>query len=462
MSRARHQVIQLPPPADLARTKNSSTFYVSRQTTPALSSALTHILEELQRELGLTNNAADEPDQRDPVEIEALLRAVAERAGFQLSSFERDEVLAYLEREQKPFGILQALAEDEQITDIIVAGYATIAVQQHRSNYRTDLCFPSRAQYEAFVERLLKRAGTTYSTKKPIADGMIGSFARVHAVHRSICEDGPYLTIRFNRFSEVTLQDLEDSGLAPKALLNYLRRLVLTGHTILVAGEVGTGKTTLTRALAGSIAPNESILVIEDTPEIKLEHPHVRYVRTREANTDGAGRVAPAECIRGGMRMAMNRIIFGEMRDAEAAEAFIDVCASGHPGLSTIHSRTAIEALTRLELFLGRAQRGAAAAVITRQIATAVQVVVQLDLCRQTGHRRIVEVRELGSVADETLRQREIFHYEILNGLPTWKILNRISFYRSALEQGTDPLRLAELPPVLELDFSTAYREVTF
>src|SRR5690606_26243088 len=103
---------------------------------------------------------------------------------------------------------------------------------------------------------------------------------------------------------------------------------------------------------------DESLLVIEDTPQIRVEHPHVRYVSTREANADGAGRVAPSECIRAGMRMAMNRMIFGEMRDAEAAEAFIDACASGHPGISTIHGRNAADAIARLELFLGRAQKG--------------------------------------------------------------------------------------------------------
>ena len=108
--------------------------------------------------------------------------------------------------------------------------------------------------------------------------------------------------------------------------------------------------------VAATVPEDESILVIEDTPEIRLEHPHVRYVATREANTDGAGRVTPSECIRAGMRMAMNRIIFGEIRDAEAAEAFIDVCASGHPGLSTIHGRSAIEAVARLELRIHAAE----------------------------------------------------------------------------------------------------------
>lgn len=97
------------------------------------------------------------------------------------------------------------------------------------------------------------------------------------------------------------------------------------------------------------------------------------------------------------------------MRDAEAAESFVDVCASGHPGMSTIHARSALEAIARLELFLGRAQRGAASNILVEQISTAVQVIVFVDFCSETARRRIIEIREIGPVADGTLRQREMF-----------------------------------------------------
>ena len=254
---------------------------------------------------------------------------------------------------------------------------------------------------------------------------MIGSFARIHAMHKSVCDSGPYLTIRLNRFSSVSTQDLLQAGLAAKPVIEYLETLVKTGHTILIAGEVGTGKTTLARAVAATIPGSESIIVIEDTPEIRLNHPHVRYITTRDANTEGAGRISPSECIRAGMRMAMNRIIFGEIRDAEAAESFMDVCASGHPGLSTIHARSAADAIGRLELFLGRSQKGVDKRVLTEQIASAVQVVVHLDICRETRCRRIIEVKEIGPFSDGVLRQRDIFRYYVGNGLPTWKIQNK-------------------------------------
>jgi pilus assembly protein CpaF len=223
-----------------------------------------------------------------------------------------------------------------------------------------------------------------------------------------------------------------------------------------VVGEVGTGKTTLARALAGVIPHDESVLVIEDTPEIRLDHPHVRYVTTREANLEGAGRVSPAQCIRAGMRMAMNRIIFGEIRDAEAAEAFVDVCASGHPGLCTLHGRSALDAVTRLELFLARAQRNADKTLLSAQVVTAVQVVVVVDLCKVTGVRRIMEVRELGPVADGVLRQREIFAYKAAGGVPQWSVVNRVS---ENLEKECPNFSFAKMPDILELPLEVSYRE---
>jgi pilus assembly protein CpaF len=423
-------------------------------TSPVLS----HILNHVRSEISSQRNEEVE-GIISTQELHRILQQVAQRMGFELTNFERDEVLAHIEADQKPFGLLQDLVEDASISDIIITDYSKISIQQGRRNFKTDLRFVDQETYEAFVERILQKAESTYSTKKPIADGMIGNFARVHAVHKCLCETGPYLTIRLNRFSSVTCQDLIKSGMAPKEVFDYLRGLVLGGQTILIAGEVGTGKTTLVRALSATIPSDQSILVIEDTPEIRLEHPEVRYLTTREANTDGAGRIAPGECIRAGMRMAMNRIIFGEMRDAEAAEAFIDVCASGHPGISTIHARSALDSVSRLELFLGRVQKGVDRTVLTEQIVTAVQVIVYVNFCKITGARRIMQVKEIGPVADGTLRQREIFSYTVHNSLPLWKTVNKVSAHKEMLEGLTSPVSLFSFPNQIELSVQNQFRD---
>jgi pilus assembly protein CpaF len=426
-----------------------------KQLTPVLA----HIYEEVQRELALHDNNQNLIDHIDQQQMIHMIMLAASRIGIEINTFERDQILSFIEKDRKPFGILQPLVDDPDVSDIIVTAYGNIAVQQGRRNFNTDISFPNQELYEAFVERLLTKANSSYSTKKPVADGMLGSMARLQAVHKSIAEGGPYLTIRINRFSEVSLSDLQKNGLGPRVILEYLRRVVVAGNTLLIVGEVGTGKTTLARALASALPSDESLLVIEDTPEIKLTHPHVRYLRTREENIDGVGRISPSACIRASMRMAMNRIIFGEMRDSEAAEAFIDVCASGHPGLSTIHARSATEALSRLELFLGRAQKGVAISVIQQQISTAVQVVVYVNICKKTHKRRIFEVREIGPLADGVIRQKELFKYNTEADTPQWQIKSKVSYYRELLEQGADPIFLNRLNETIDLDFNIAFRE---
>lgn len=429
---------------------------IHQQLTPALA----NIYEEVQRELALYESNREKAGNISNQDLMHLVVLTSDKLGIEINTYERDIILSFLEKDKKPFGLLQDLVDDTSVSDIIISGFSNIAVQQGRSNYKTDLSFPTQELYEAFVERLLNKAKSSYSTKMPIADGMIGTHARIHAVHKSIANAGPYLTIRINRFSKVQLSDLHNYGLAPKTILEYLRKVAVAGNTILFVGEVGTGKTTLARAVASALPLDESLLIIEDTPEIQLVHPHVRSVCTRDHNTDGTGKISPSQCIRAGMRMAMNRIIFGEMRDSEAAEAFIDVCASGHPGLSTLHAKSAKDAITRLELFLGRAQKGVQQKVLMQQISTAVQVVVYVDICKESRRRRIFEVREIGSAADGALRQRELFQYKY-NGNPGWKLLNKISNFKECLESGDLPIYLNQLGDILELEFDIAYKEAS-
>jgi pilus assembly protein CpaF len=372
-------------------------------------------------------------------EGKSVIRSAGERIGITLSNHEIDQILAEVEKQRHVFGPLQDFVDDPSISDIIVSSFDKVSIRQGARNVRTDMRFPDQRSYLAFVERLLAHAGASCTTRQPVADGVIGSLARIHVVHGSVCEGGPYLTIRINRFPIVRIADLKSGGLAPQAAFEYLNGIVKSERSILIAGEVGAGKTTLARALGAQIDPSHAIVVIEDTPEIRLEHPHVRYIRTRPDNSEGIGRVAPGGCIRAAMRMAMNRIIFGEIRDPEAAESFIDCCASGHAGLSTIHARSALDAVARLELFLARNQPGAQRGVYLEQIASAVQVVVYLEICRASGLRRISQIKEIGPYVDGVLRQRDIFTYQFRDGRPGWKAAHRFSVFRAAPESRAVP-----------------------
>lgn len=341
---------------------------------------------------------------------ENLLDSIAETE--QLSQAERDSVVSLLLRQLERFSSLQPLVADERVNDIIVTAWNEVSVQIDRRNYRTDLSFVDRDSYHAFLDQLLGEAGRSCTTAQPIADFAVTPMVRASVIHKSLTpfSTDNLLTLRVSRHQQASISGLAGSGLAPAEILEQLVHAVANrGETLLIAGEVGTGKTTLVRAIATALHPEESLLVIEDTFELKLDHPFVRNIITREANSEGCGEMEPAVAIRAGMRMAMNRIILGEIRDARAAEAFVDVCASGHPGITTIHARSARDALNRLELFLSRAEKGAGGETIRRQIADAVSIVVYLEAEKRTGKRRISEVLAVGSAAEGTIQVSPLY-----------------------------------------------------
>ncbi|MCS6893847.1 MAG: CpaF/VirB11 family protein, partial [Deltaproteobacteria bacterium] len=342
--------------------------------------------------------------------------------------------------EESHFGIFEELVERTDVSDIIVAGWDKVYAISNRRVVPSSLQFPSQSHYKRFVDKLLFKAGTICNTKKPIADGAIGN-VRVNCVHESLAVGGPYLTLRISRFSSVSLRDLEESGLAQARMLDYLRCLVLAQKTILIAGEVGTGKTTLVRALANTIPHSENIVVIEDTPEIKLDHPYTRYLLTRDSNVENIGEVNQSQCVWAGMRMGMNRIIVGEIRDAKAADAFIDVCASGHSGLSTIHAKSCQEALTRLCLLLSRAQKFTDENTHMRQIGLAVGSIVHLNSCPVTKKRRIFEIIEVSPGVDQPIRKRIIAKYNFKpNGDFSWEFSGSLTQYKQdILDLGLTP-----------------------
>ena len=353
-----------------------------------------------------------------------LIRAVEKDEGEALSDRERTAVAAAIASSFDDYDLLSTLLDNPEVNDVIVRSYDDISIQSHRMNVQTGLRFADQDTYRSFVENLLKRAGKACTMATPVVDAAIDSRVRACVTHESFSPSGhgPMLTLRVARHRSISLDSLVHLELAPFAVLDYLAAVVTSGAgTILVAGEVGTGKTTLIKALALKVPEQEAILTIEDTHEIILERKFVRTLLTRDPNTEGCGKISPAMAIRTGMRMAMNRLILGEMRDAEAAEAFIDVCASGHAGMSTIHARSARDALGRLELFLSRAQGNVSSDTIRRQVANAVSVVVFLGVDKHSFKRRVVEVAEVGAFSDGAVQFSPIFRFQNREGVPEWR-----------------------------------------
>ncbi|MCC6220223.1 MAG: CpaF family protein [Deltaproteobacteria bacterium] len=414
----------------LAKKTDGGTSALLAREVVDLTSSARFVVSEARRILSEERARGAIEQHVDEETLLELVRRIESQHGEDLGEREARAVVQALQVMRLDYDVLTPLIENPEVSDVIVKNWKDISVQvRGRKNLQTDLRFHDESAYKAFVQNLLKRVGKACTVKQSIVDAAIESDIRVCVTHESFSPpgSGPMLTIRIARHKDVSIEKLATYQLAPREILDYLAMTISTlGNTALIAGEVGTGKTTLARALASVMPEQEAILVIEDTHEIVLNRPFVRTLLTREDNIEGVGRITPSRAIRTGMRMAMNRVVLGEMRDGETAEAFIDVCSSGHAGLSTIHARSARDALGRLELLLSRVRSGVGAENIRREIANAVGIVVHLAVDK-TGRHRIMEVLELGSAADGLLQVQPMFAFVGTERGSKWKRLSGVS-----------------------------------
>jgi pilus assembly protein CpaF len=245
--------------------------------------------------------------------------------------------------------------------------------------------------------------------------------------------------------SEVALENIVSYQVAPPLIVNYLACLVRSGlATMMIAGETGTGKTTLIKCLATQFGPDESIVAVEDTPELNFSHPYFRSLVSRSANAEGVGEVTLQEHIKTTLRMTPTRVILGEMRTPFAAEAFLESAQTGHVGMSTVHARNARETLVRLESLLGRAQKSVAIDIIRQQIALAVDSVIWLIREKGTGKPRIAEVIEVGHFVEGTIQIRPMFTLVKQGQRPVWRVDSWTSNFDEQLK--ADGIHLGESP----------------
>lgn len=406
-----------------------------QKPTTVLTPIANSVLREARRELG----NAGEGDGRD-ISEEAIARAVdavcAEK-GFVIDDIARADIIVHLKRDLVGWGVLQPLIDNQEVTDIHCYDYKTVVLQRGKFSETTGLHWPSHEAYSTFIDRLLFRVGKSLSNQQHTVDAALGDGKRVCAVHESVCgARGPLLTIRVPRISECSLESLVSYQVAPPLIVNYLAALVRTcEHTFIMSGETGTGKTTLLKCLGTQFRADESIIGVEDTPELNYQHPYYRSLVSRYANSEGVGEVTLQEHIKTTLRLCPTRVILGEMRTPEAAEAFLESAQTGHCGMSTVHARNARETLTRLESLLGRAQRGVSMDIIRQQIALAVDVVCWNTRERGTGRVRLAEVIEVGNFIEGSIKVRPMFRLAQQGDNPKWEVLSWGSNYEEVLQR---------------------------
>ena len=415
-----------------------------------LSALANVIMREARRELGNDFNLQGVQDNGGTVAestIAAAVDRVLKKRADVIDDLERAHIIIHLQKDLMGWGVLQPLIDNKEVTDIHVYDHQTVVLQRGKVSETTGLHWPNHQAYVAFIDRLLLRLGKSLSTQQHTVDGAFPNGIRLCAVHESVCGTrGPLLSIRVPRVMEISLDSLVTYQVAPPAIVQYMASLVRSGMcTFMVAGETGTGKTTLVKCLGTQFGPDESIVGVEDTPELNFTHPYYRSLISRTANVEGVGEVTLQEHIKTTLRMTPTRVLLGEMRTPFAAEAFLESAQTGHVGMSTVHARNARETLVRLESLLGRAQKSVSIDIIRQQIALAVDIVVWMFREKGCGKPRVGEIIEVGHFVEGTIQVRPMFTFIKGGDKPMWRVESWTSSFEDVL--AADGLFLGDLPP---------------
>ena len=339
-------------------------------------------------------SAAENPDDKQAMEI--IVRAIFDDPRCSVLDDEEAEecINKIFFKTRCRLGILQPLADDEDVTEIMVNGPENIFVEKGGKIEKYRFCFDSAEELEEVIRNVAGDVHREISEMNPIVDARLADGSRVNGVYKNVAVNGPILTIR--KFSEryMKMADLINNGTVTEDAAFLLEILVECGYNIFVSGGTSSGKTTLLNTLADSVPRQERVIVIEDSAELKLPGiENIVHMECRSSNASGKGQVSMSQLIRSSLRMRPDRIIVGEVRGAEVAD-MLQAMNTGHSGsMSTGHGNSVTGMLRRLESMYLMAQSLDIDAV-RAQIAEGIDIIVHIEKFGD-GRRRIVEITEI-------------------------------------------------------------------
>ena len=349
--------------------------------------------------------------ERVRAEIRAAVAKLVEEEKTPLSLVEKDRVIEEILDEVFGLGPLEPLLQDPTVSDILVTGPRLVYVERGGKLYRTPVEFKDDAHLLRIIEKIVSRVGRRVDESSPLVDARLPDGSRVNAAIPPVAVDGPLLSIR--RFGRTALkgEDLVAKQALTEGMLELLKACVKARLNILICGGTGSGKTTLLNALSSYIPEDERIVTIEDAAELRLQQTHVARMETRPANVEGVGAIHIRQLVINALRMRPDRIIVGEVRSDEALD-MLQAMNTGHDGsLTTIHANTPRDGLGRLEVMVGMANANMGLRSIRQQIASAVNLFVQVARFSD-GTRRVTHITEVVGMEQDIITLQDVFLLE--------------------------------------------------
>ena len=367
---------------------------------------LPRLLERVDPEAASTLTKEELSEEFRPIIMEVLAElkvTLNRREQFALEKVLIDELLG--------FGPLEELLNDPDVSDIMVNGPDQTYIEKKGKLVIAPIRFRDEQHLFQIAQRIVNQVGRRVDQTTPLADARLKDGSRVNVIVPPLSLRGTAISIR--KFSEkpITIDMLRDFGSMSDKMATALKIAGATRMNIVISGGTGSGKTTLLNAMSQLIDPGERIVTIEDAAELQLQQPHVVRLETRPPNLEGSGEITMRDLVKNSLRMRPDRIILGEVRGAEAVD-MLQAMNTGHDGsLGTLHANRPREAMTRLENMIGLAGINLPAKAVRTQIASAVDMIVQVSRMRD-GMRRVTHIDEIVGMEGEIITTQSLFTYE--------------------------------------------------
>ncbi|MDR3518770.1 MAG: CpaF family protein [Azospirillaceae bacterium] len=345
-------------------------------------------------------------------EISAIVGQIASVERLPINAAEQAAITKSLLDDMLGVGPIEPLLEDESITDIMVNGPFQIYVERRGKLELTDAKFRDAQHVTSVAQRIAASIGRRVDESSPTCDARLADGSRVNIVLPPVAIDGACISIRKFAKRKIDLSQMARQGNLSMAMAKLLEVASACRLNIVISGGTGSGKTTLLNALSRLIDSRERVITIEDAAELQLQQPHVVRMETRPINTEGHGEINQRELVRNALRMRPDRIILGETRGAEAFDV-LQAMNTGHDGsMTTVHANTPRDALSRLENMVLMSNANLPLRAIRSQIASAVNLVIQIERMRD-GVRRIQNITEVVGMEGEVVTTQDLFTFEI-------------------------------------------------
>jgi pilus assembly protein CpaF len=337
---------------------------------------------------------------------------------------DRQRLLEQIVAEILGYGPIEPLLARDDVTEVMVNGLHGVYIETQGRLELTDVRFETEEHIARIIDRIVSPLGRRIDESQPYVDARLPDGSRVNAVIPPLSLVGPILTIRkFSRIP-ITAQSLVEFGSITPEALEFCKACVQAKLNMVISGGTGSGKTTTLNVMSAFIPNDERIVTIENAAELQLQQDHVLVLETRPPNVEGRGEVTMRTLVMNSLRMRPDRIIVGECRGAEALD-MLQAMNTGHDGsMTTAHSNSPRDTLSRLETMVLMAGMDLPLRAIREQIASALNLVMHQERMRD-GTRKITKITEVQGMEGDVIVMQDLFVFE-QQGIEAGKVIGRL------------------------------------